>query len=204
MEPAAEPGAEDDVRGSGVNRWEALPDDGRSESVNERADRNWIEILQELRVAQTGTQIMGGFLLAIAFQPRFRDLDDYQLTLYLVLVGIAGLAAALGMAPVSLHRAKFGRRKKPEIVRLGNRLLVADLVVVAALAVGVTSLIFDYAVSRTAGVAVIGVGAAVVALLWWVVPRIAIRSDDDPEPGSDDRLRDGRNPGHQSGGSIEM
>lgn len=168
---------------------DAASNDGRSETANERADRNWIEILQELRVAQTGTQIMGGFLLAIAFQPRFTELDDYQLALYLVLVGLAGLAAALGMAPVSLHRAQFGRRRKPEIVRLGNRLLVSNLVVVAALAVGVTSLVFDYAVGRTAGVVVIGVGAAVVVTLWIVVPRVAIRSgsasDGDRPPGGE-------------------
>ena len=156
-------------------------DDGRSESANERADRNWIEILQELRVAQTGTQIMGGFLLAIAFQPRFGELDDYQLVLYLVLVGLAGLAAALGMAPVSLHRAEFGRRKKPEIVRLGSRLLVANLVVVATLAVGVTSLIFDYAVSRAAGIAVVGIGIVVVVLLWLVLPRAVIRSGEQSD-----------------------
>ena len=79
-------------------------DDGRDESVNERADRNWNEILQELRVSQTGTQIISGFLLAVAFQPRFDDLDQYQLVLYLTLVVLAGTAAALGLAPVSLHR----------------------------------------------------------------------------------------------------
>lgn len=145
---------------------------GRTESSVERADRNWNETLQELRVTQTGTQIITGFLLAVAFQPRFAELDAYQLTMYLILVSLAGLATILGLAPVSLHRAYFGRGQKARIVRVGGRLLVADLVVVAALATGVTSLIFDVTVSRVAGFVALGSGALVVLLLWGVVPRL--------------------------------
>ncbi|GAA1828005.1 hypothetical protein JOF54_001982 [Microlunatus capsulatus] len=61
----------------------AEADDGREESPNQRLDRNWIEILQELRVTQTGTQVLTGFLLAVAFQPRFDDLETYQQRIYL-------------------------------------------------------------------------------------------------------------------------
>lgn len=147
-------------------------DDGRSETENERADRNWNEILQELRVAQTGTQILGGFLLAVAFQSRFTEIDRYQLTLYLTLVVLAGIAAALGLAPVMLHRTYFGRRQKARIVRIGSRLLLADLLVVAALAAGVTGLIFDFTVSRVAGMIALGIGALIIAGLWGIVPRL--------------------------------
>ena len=156
-----------------------VSDDGRSETPNERADRNWNEILQELRVAQTGTQILGAFLLAVAFQPRFEDLDEYQVTLYLVLVGMAGIAAAIGLAPVSLHRAYFGRGQKARIVRVGSRLLVADLVVLAALAAGVTSLIFDFVLGRVAGLVTLGVGLVVVVLLWAVLPRFKAPAGSD-------------------------
>lgn len=152
-------------------------DDGRDESVNERADRNWNEILQELRVSQTGTQIISGFLLAVAFQPRFDDLDQYQLVLYLTLVVLAGTAAALGLAPVSLHRWYFARRRKPEIVKLGSRLLVAALVVVALLTIGVTSLIFDFILGRTAGFIAMGAGAVALSMLWLVIPRTAENLD---------------------------
>ncbi len=62
------------------------PDDGRDETENERMDRNWDEIIQELRVTQTGTQILTGFLLTIAFQPRFVELDSFQHAVYLTLV----------------------------------------------------------------------------------------------------------------------
>ena len=81
------------------------PTDGRDESVNERMDRNWNEILQELRVTQTGTQIFTGFLLTIAFQTGFSDLTTFQTRVYLVLVVAAVLTTALGLAPVNLHRA---------------------------------------------------------------------------------------------------
>ena len=148
--------------------------DGRGESPNERADRNWNEILQELRVAQTGTQILSGFLLAVAFQPRFTELDQYQLTQYLILVVIAGVAAVLALAPVTLHRIHFGRGRKARIVRMGGHMLAAGLVVVALLAVGVTSLIFDFTVSRTAGHIALGGGLATILLLWTLLPLVRV------------------------------
>lgn len=150
-------------------------DDGRSESPNERADRNWNELLQELRVVQTSTQILGGFLLAVAFQPRFTELDDYQLRLYLILVGLAGVATILGLTPVTMHREYFRQGKKSGIVRTGSRLLELTIIVVAALAVGVTSLIFDFTVDRTAGLIALGAGFVVVLLLFTLVPRLGIR-----------------------------
>ncbi|WP_336660313.1 DUF6328 family protein [Leucobacter sp. USHLN153] len=172
MEHLNDAGQQQDVNG-----------DGRFESENQRADRNWNEILQELRVAQTGTQILGGFLLAVAFQPRFQDLDQFQLTLYLILVGLAGVAAVLGLAPVTLHRTFFGQGRKPAIVRLGGRLLAADLVVLALLAAGVTGLVFDFAVSRTAGLISLITGVVVVVSVWSVLPHWVIRRST----GSDSR-----------------
>jgi Family of unknown function (DUF6328) len=159
------------------------PGDGRDETPNERSDRNWNDILQELRVALTGTQLIGGFLLAVAFQPRFEDLDAYQLTLYLILVGLAGLATVIGLAPVTLHRTLFRRQVKERVVRTGNRLLIAHLVVVALLVVGVTSLIFDWALSRTAGIIALVVGAVVLVVFWIVLPRLEIvkEGEDDPK-----------------------
>lgn len=162
-----------------------MDDDGRLETPNQRADRNWNEILQELRVAQTGTQIVSGFLLAVAFQPRFGELDRYQSTLYLVLVGLAAIATALGLAPVSLHRIYFGRRQKARVVQVGSRLLVANMVTVAVLAAGVTSLIVDFTVGRVAGWVALGVGGVLFTTLWALVPRLgagrlgAHRSEDE-------------------------
>ncbi|MGI9823677.1 DUF6328 family protein [Agromyces sp. Marseille-Q5079] len=161
---------------------DVAPGDGRNETANQRSDRNWNEILQELRVALTGTQLIGGFLIAVAFQPRFDELDEYQLTLYLVLVSLAGLATVIGLAPVTLHRALFRRRVKERLVRTGNHLLIAHLTVVGLLLVGVTSLVFDVALSRTAGWWALGVGAVVVVGMWVVMPRLRAASDPDPDP----------------------
>ena len=160
-------------------RLDADPSDGRNETPNERSDRNWSDILQELRVALTGTQLIGGFLLAVAFQPRFAELDTYQLTLYLVLVSLAGLATIVGLAPVTLHRTLFRHQVKERVVRTGNRLLIAQLAVVALLVIGVTSLIFDFAVSRAAGVIALVLGAIVLVLLWIVLPRMQAAKDGD-------------------------
>lgn len=144
-------------------------DDGRSETENERLDRNWAEILQELRVTLTGTQIVTGFLLAVAFQQRFEDLNGYQLVVYLALVALAALATATGLAPVVLHRVLFRKLRKARVVRLGNRYLIATTLLVAVLAVGVSHLIFDFVVGRAAGIAA-AVGALVAVLALWVVP----------------------------------
>ncbi len=141
---------------------------GRDETADERADRNFSDILQELRVVLTGTQLISGFLLAVAFQSRFEDLDADEIQHYLVLVAIAALATLLGLTPVLVHRLHFQRRLKREIVRLCNVLLIITLAVVSSLVIGVTGFIFEVVVSATAGVwATVACTTAVVAL--WVV-----------------------------------
>ena len=155
---------------------DALSEDGRDETANERADRNWDELMQELRVMQTGTQVLSGFLLAVAFQPRFTELDPLQVGLYLVLVGLAALATILALAPVGMHRSLFGRRRKPELVRIAARLVKANLVVVGILSVGVTVLGFDFALDRAVAVVVLIVGAVVVLGLWLVLPLLIGRA----------------------------
>jgi hypothetical protein len=149
--------------------------DGRNESANERADRNWEDILQELRVTQTGTQILTGFLLALAFQQRFTELTAGQLDLYLVLVALAGPSTALGLAPVILHRLFFRQRAKAHVVTVGNRLLLAEIVVVGLLTIGVTSFVFDFVVGDTAGITAGVVAAVVVITLWLVLPHLRRR-----------------------------
>ncbi len=146
----------------------------RNETETERLDRNWSDILQELRVIQTGTQILTGFLLAVAFAPRFTELDSFGVIVYLVLVVTSGLATLLALAPVSLHRTLFRLKAKTEMVRIANGLLKATLVAVALTLVGTTMLIFDFVVGRTAGL-VAGLLAAVVAMLTWVAVPLTVR-----------------------------
>src|SRR6478752_6931348 len=95
---------------------DASPGDGRSETVNQRADRNWNELLQEFRVFQTGTQIVAAFLLTLPFQQRFRELPPFDVVVYIVLVLLAVLTTLLALTPVALHRLLFRRRMKERLV----------------------------------------------------------------------------------------
>ncbi|GAA1228114.1 DUF6328 family protein [Rhodoglobus aureus] len=147
--------------------------DGRDETATERSDRNWTEILQELRVIQTGTQILTGFLLTLAFQTRFTELDQYQVTIYLALVAAAVLATALALTPVSLHRALFARKAKPQLVTASDRLLKVTLVVVSLTLAGTAMLIFDVVAGRPAGVAAGVLAASLAIVLWLVMPALA-------------------------------
>lgn len=149
--------------------------DGRDETPNERADRNWDELMQELRVMQTGTQILTGFLLAVAFQQRFTDLDAMQHDLYIALVVLAAVATILSLAPVGMHRALFGRRRKPELVRIAARIVRIDLFVIGLLTAGVTTLIVDFTVGRPAGVVTLVLALLTVLALWVWLPRVVDR-----------------------------
>src|SRR5690606_10553331 len=151
---------------------DAAPGDGRDETENERLDRNWGEILQELRVVQTGTQILTGFLLAIAFQQRFEELNGYEVVVYLVLVCMAALATLLALTPVSMHRALFRQRAKDKLVRAGNRLLIVTLAAVLLTLAGTALLIFDIVAGTAAGIVA---GSAVLALgvlAWFLYPAL--------------------------------
>ena len=156
--------------------------DGRDETYIERMDRNWDELLQELRVTQTGTQILTGFLLTLPFQSRFADLDDYQRDVYLVLVVLAALATVLIVAPVSLHRLLFRRRLKPQLVDAAHWFARAGLAALALVLSGATMLLFDVVLSRAAGRLVSGALLLVIVLAWLVLPRLIARRAERSTP----------------------
>ncbi len=131
--------------------------------------------MQELRVMQTGTQILTGFLLAVAFQPRFADLDDIQRALYIALVLLAATATVLALTPVGLHRMLFQERRKIQLVRVADRLVKANLVVIGAVTVGVVALILDVAVNRPTALVVSAFGVIVILLLWVGLPPLLRR-----------------------------
>lgn len=134
--------------------------DGRDETAAQRADRNWTELLQELRVTQTGTQVLAGFLLTVAFQARFSELLPYQQVVYLALVVLAAATTTVGLVTVSLHRRMFRRRHKPELVRRGDVHLKLMLGLLSILTAGVVFFLFD--VVTTLAIAV--VAGIIVAL----------------------------------------
>lgn len=152
---------------------------GRMETEDERADRRFTDILQELRVTLTGTQLTSGFLLAVAFQSGFPSLSQELRVHYLVLVGLAALATVLGLAPVMVHRLNSGRQVKDRVVRLANHLLITTLIVVSLLVIGVTSFIFEVVVSAVAGLWAAAAAVAILLLLWWIAAA-AHRIERDP------------------------
>lgn len=144
--------------------------DGRDETADERADRNWEELMQELRVMQTGTQILTGFLLAVAFQPLFSELNAEQRLLYITLVLLAAAATVLALTPVGMHRLLFARGRKPVLVRVADRIVKANLIVIAALTVGVTVLIIDFTFNHVFALIAGGIGIVAIIVLWIVLP----------------------------------
>ncbi len=162
--------------------------DDRHETPTERLDRNWNEILQELRVTQTGIQILTGFLLTVPFQSRFDDLTDTQRVIYLVLVLLAAITTGLLVAPVSLHRTLFRRRAKSTLVTEADRLMRVGLVFLALVVAGVVLLVFDVVTTRAVALTASGGLFAALVLGWFVVPRFLARSNQQvadeqtPEP----------------------
>jgi hypothetical protein len=149
-----------------------VPSDDRDESHDEKLDRNWDELLQELRVAQTGIQLLSGFLLTLPFTQVFPGLDHGQKGLYLALVLLAGVAVGVNLTPIMLHRRVFGDHVKERVVAVGHVLSQVVIVAIALLITGTVVLIFSVVVSWAVGF-VAGAGVAVaLATLLGVVPRV--------------------------------
>ncbi|WP_104060204.1 DUF6328 family protein [Arthrobacter sp. 4R501] len=143
---------------------------GRNETREEQLDRNWSELLQELRMLQTGVQILAGFLLTLPFQQRFEDLDNFQVGLYLVNVVIATLTTAFILLPVSVHRRLFRQRLKETLVSSADTITKIALAGVGMLSVGTAALVFDVTAGRTAGLTAGGILLAVLLVLLIYVP----------------------------------
>lgn len=157
---------------------------GRRETPTERQDRLWADLLQELRVMQTGAQLMAGFLLTLPFQSRFWDLTDNQRHLYLFLVTIAILTTALVMTAVAVHQRLSGRHLKHRVVATGQWVVRGVVVLISVMLVAISVFIFDLVISATAAW-IVGVAVALVLIaLLVVVPRVLVNlrePDEDPE-----------------------
>jgi hypothetical protein len=148
-----------------------VPSDDRDESPDEKLDRNWDELLQELRVAQTGIQLLSGFLLTLPFTQVFAALDDGQKGLYLGLVVLAGIAVGVNLTPIMLHRRVFGDHVKERVVGVGHIFSQVVIVAIALLISGTVTLIFSVVVSWTAGFVAGAAVAVVLATLLGALPR---------------------------------
>jgi hypothetical protein len=149
---------------------QARSDPGRHETEEEREDRNFMELLQELRVAAIGVQVLFGFLLSLPFTARFSRLDQNQRHLYVVSLLLAALATALLSAPVAYHRLVFRQHKKGRLVSVANAMALSGLATVG-LAISSAVLLVSGVVLRGAAVPIIAAATVgMFVILWLLVP----------------------------------
>jgi Family of unknown function (DUF6328) len=161
----------------------------RNETELERCDRNLVELLQEVRVAQTGVQVLFGFLLAVAFTQRFSEISDFQRIDYFVTLMAAGGAAVMLIAPTAYHRILFRRGDKQHLVNVANRFTLIGLAGVALSMVGVVLLVSDVMFSTSVAVVVTTLAGVSCATTWCLMP-LGRRLRLDRELGSGASLPD--------------
>ena len=149
---------------------------GRDETEAERADRNWNELLGELRVTQTGVAILFSVLLTVPFSARFEDVTDFQRAIYLTALGLSAGTTVTLIAPVSCHRLMFRQGLKEEVVLLSNRLAVTGLGLLCLTLGAVLLLVTDVVLDRSAALVVSGVFTLATAVVWSVPAALTRRS----------------------------
>ncbi|HZC72865.1 MAG TPA: DUF6328 family protein [Jatrophihabitans sp.] len=165
---------------------EIVNDDGwnqeaRGETPTQRLDRNFIELIQELRVIQTGVQILTGFLLTLPFQQRFSMLDSPERAVYLIAVSASVTATAFLATPVAIHRALFRQHRRSDIVRLAHAMAIIGMASLSCAIVSVVLLIFQVLLGWGGGLAAGGVCAAMLLTLWLIVPLTARHRAPEPD-----------------------
>jgi hypothetical protein len=148
---------------------------GRNETPLERCDRNLAELMQELRVVQTGVQVLFAFLLTIPFSARFSHVTHFQTGIYFATLLVTAAAVALLITPTSWHRVLFRRGDKEHLVRVSNVCALAGLACVAVSMSGVVLLVADVLFGSPAMVIASSAAGASCALLWFVAPALRRR-----------------------------
>jgi hypothetical protein len=150
----------------------------RGESRLQRADRNWNELLGELRVTQTGVAVLFSLLLTVPFSARFEQVTLFQKRVYLAALLLSAASAVALVAPVSYHRLLFAQRQKPQVVVFANRLAVSGLGLLCLALSAVLLLVCDVLLSRTPALLVSGAFFAGTSILWFVPGLVRRRSND--------------------------
>jgi hypothetical protein len=157
------------------------------ETEKQRWQRNFADLLQELRVAQTGVQILFAFLLTLPFSNGFTRVTDFQKNVYIVALLGAAAATAMIISPVAFHRALFRQGRKPELVRFAHRMAGAGLGFMLISMVSAVLLITDFVLSRPVALLLSAV-TAIWFLAFWVILPFARRNwgEDDIDDDDDD------------------
>jgi O-antigen/teichoic acid export membrane protein len=154
----------------GIEALRDRDDPGRDETPEERADRNLSELLQELRVAGIGVQVLFGFLLSLPFTNRFRVLDADQRLLYTVTIVVAAAAIACLITPVAFHRMEFRRHEKDRVVSVSHAVSIVGLAAVALALTGSVALVMTMVHDGVVVPIIVAVVAGMFAGLWFVLP----------------------------------
>lgn len=145
------------------------------ETRDQRLARNVTDLLSELRVAQAGVQILFGFLLSVVFTAQFREASGFEKGMHLIAVVLAALATAFLIAPAAWHRHLFREGRRDDILRVGNRTVLAGLVCLAGAVTDVVALIAKVVYGPVAMGVVGGLVALAFVTLWFVFPRLLRR-----------------------------
>ena len=146
----------------------------RNETPLQKLDRNYGELLQELRVAQVGVQILFAFMLTIAFQPRFESLNEGQRTLYGVIIFAGGSSMAFLVGPVAVHRLTFGKEMKPAVVRVAHVLTLCGMLLMLIAVVGAVAIVSWLTLSNTVAIFLTTAVALVLVVCWIVIPLVLL------------------------------
>jgi hypothetical protein len=169
-----------------------LDSSGREETEEERLDRNLGELLQELRVALPGVQVLFAFLLAVPFQRNFSETSAFDKKVYFATLLLTALSAALLIAPSAYHRLTFRYQQKYRLVFISNRLAIAGLATLALAMTCAVMLITNVLFGTVATTVITTVLVLTMfALLWAVLPlkrRLRYRDEGLPllDPPEDD------------------
>jgi hypothetical protein len=136
----------------------------------QRSTRNVAELLQELRVAQAGVQILFGFLLAVTFTEAYLRASGFQHAIHLATVFLAVAAMALLTAPAAWHRILFRRGQREQILRVANKFAMLGLTCLAGAVTGTVLLITDVVIGGWFAIMVATATAIAFSLLWFVLP----------------------------------
>ncbi len=150
-----------------ATRPEDITSNDTGESQQERLNRQLNELLQEIRVALPGVQILFAFLLAVPFNERFEDTTDFQVKVYLFTLICSAIASAFFIAPTAYHRIMFQRRDKPNLIRTASRLAIAGLAALALAMSGAVYLVVDFLFSQATAIPVTAVVLLLFAWLWF-------------------------------------
>ena len=144
--------------------------DQRQETGAQRADRNLGELIQELRVAGLGVQVLFGFLLSLPFSNRFSQLDGAQRDLYMTCLVLSATATVLLIGPVAYHRMVFRRGLKEQLVRAANVQAIFGLTAVGGAVLSAVLLVSWYVAGAVAGGVITAVLGLLTVGLWFAVP----------------------------------